>query len=171
MPSLFDILLAQIHAQKMSGSALILGRTRIAIGSPFGNPISRRSADSPVIFKISARQPHALALFNFCNHPETMFSTVKKHWVLVSASIAFIFFVVNPTLPFIKNIRTSLAPWRCHDKSIFQAPKLNVWADLSAEEAEDVVNFLFKKSGLNLTQSSLASECARPINPILNAKR
>jgi primary-amine oxidase len=57
-------------------------------------------------------------------------------------------------------VRTSLAPSRGHDTGAFRAPKLNVWADLSTEEAEDVVNFLFKKSDLNLTQSSLATRCA-----------
>jgi len=89
-----------------------------------------------------------------------MFSTAKKHWVLASAAIAFVFFVITPTLPFIKRVRTSLAPSRGHETGAFRAPKLNVWADLSTEEAEDVVNFLFKKLDLNLTESSLATRCS-----------
>jgi primary-amine oxidase len=91
-----------------------------------------------------------------------MFSTAKKHWVLISASIAFVFFVVTPSLSFIKHVRTSLAPSRDHDTAVFRAPKLNVWADLSTKEAEDVVNFLFRKTNLNLTLSSLATRLAAP---------
>jgi primary-amine oxidase len=89
-----------------------------------------------------------------------MFSTAKKHWVLISASAAFVFLVITPTLPFIQQVKTSLAPSRDHAGTNFRAPKLNVWADLTTKEAEDVVKFLFEKTDLNLTPSSSATRFA-----------
>ncbi len=86
-----------------------------------------------------------------------MLSTAKKHWVLISASAAFVFLVITPTLPFIQQIKTSLAPSRDHAATNFRAPKVNVWADLTTKEAEEVVKFLFEKTNLSLTPSSLAT--------------
>ena len=85
-----------------------------------------------------------------------------KFWVLTSASLACIFIVLTATFPFAKHVRISFVPPRedtatCSFES-FRAPKQNVWADLSSNEADDVVKFLFKKSGLNLTESSVATE-------------
>ncbi|KAE9373708.1 amine oxidase catalytic domain-containing protein [Stipitochalara longipes BDJ] len=87
-----------------------------------------------------------------------MFSTLKKHWVLISASIAFIFFVITPTLPYIKHASISLIPSANDDAAAFRSPKINVFADLSTKEVEDVVDFLFQKTDLNLTESSLAGD-------------
>jgi primary-amine oxidase len=95
-----------------------------------------------------------------------MFSTAKKHWVLISASAAFVFLVITPTLPFIHHVKTSLAPSRDHAAEKFRAPKLNVWADLTTTEAEGVVKFLFEKTNLNLTLSSLATRFA--LSPTLD---
>jgi primary-amine oxidase len=86
-----------------------------------------------------------------------MFSAAKKHWVLISASAAFVFLVITPTLPLIHHVKTGLAPSRDHAAATFRAPKLNVWADLTTMEAEGVVKFLFEKTNLNLTPSSLAT--------------
>ena len=81
---------------------------------------------------------------------------------MTSASLAFIFIVLTATFPFVKHVRISFVPPRedtatCSFES-FRAPKQNVWADLSSNEADGVVKFLFKKSGLNLTKSSVATE-------------
>jgi primary-amine oxidase len=89
-----------------------------------------------------------------------MFSTAKKHWVLISASVAFVFLVVTPTLPFIQQVKTSLAPSRDQATANFRAPKLNVWADLTTKEAEEIVKFLFEKTNLDLTPSYLATRFA-----------
>jgi primary-amine oxidase len=89
-----------------------------------------------------------------------MFSTARKHWVLISASVAFVFLILTPALPFIQHVKTSLAPSRDHAAAKFRAPKLNVWADLTTTEAEGVVKFLFEKTNLNLTPSSLATRFA-----------
>ena len=77
--------------------------------------------------------------------------------MLISASVAFVFLVITPTLPFIQHVKTSLAPSREHAAANFRAPKLNAWADLTTTEAEEVVKFLFEKTNLNLTPSYLAT--------------
>jgi len=92
-----------------------------------------------------------------------MFSTVQKHWVLLSASIAFIFFVITPILPFTKHVKTLWLPSTEDDATPFRSPKVNVFADLSTKEAEDVVNFLFQRTNLNLTESSAAGEFVPPL--------
>jgi primary-amine oxidase len=80
--------------------------------------------------------------------------STTKHWLVISASIAFIFFVIIASVTFLKHAKITFLTPGAEEKTLFRASKHNVWTDLNKEEAGDVVNFLFKKSGQNLTESS-----------------
>jgi primary-amine oxidase len=87
-------------------------------------------------------------------------SSTAKRWVVISASIAFIFFIITASVPFIKHVKTGFVPSGAPAAGSFRASKNNVWVDLSSKEAKSIVNFLFKRSELNLTKSSEATRSA-----------
>jgi hypothetical protein len=66
-------------------------------------------------------------------------------------------FVLFAALPFIQhNIAIATVRTNSESKS-FRAPKQNIWADLSENEVDDVLKFLFSKSDLNLTDAANAT--------------
>ncbi|RFU26755.1 hypothetical protein B7463_g9580, partial [Scytalidium lignicola] len=76
----------------------------------------------------------------------------------ISSFFFFCFFIFIASTPFLRQSArywTQSSPVDNHND--FHAPKKNVWADLSKEEAEDVFQFLFKKTDLNLTDASIAT--------------
>jgi hypothetical protein len=85
-----------------------------------------------------------------------MFS-ITKHWLHVSALIAFIFFALVGFHPFINRFKTASLPPTVSNTESFQASKRNVWADLSKNEALDLKSYLFSKKELNLTKASEAT--------------
>ncbi|KAH8804603.1 copper amine oxidase [Xylogone sp. PMI_703] len=76
----------------------------------------------------------------------------------ISSILFFCFFIFIASTPFLKRSASSLTqPSPAGKHSDFHAPKKNVWADLSKDEADDVFQFLFKKTDLNLTDASIAT--------------
>lgn len=81
----------------------------------------------------------------------------SRLWLKISAFIAFVLFVTAASSPFIKHVKISIIPSHVSNKPSFQAPKENVWSDLSQSEANSIVNFLLSSSALNLTDTAKAT--------------
>lgn len=84
-------------------------------------------------------------------------ASINKFWIQISAFVAFILFVIAACFPFINRVEIRILPTNASPAGSFRSPKQNVWADLSREEAEDVIKYLFTKSDLNLTEASKAT--------------
>jgi hypothetical protein len=81
-----------------------------------------------------------------------------KSWVSVSASAVFLLFILFAAAPLIPDAKlvlfiSSQVPY-AHQ---IRAPKQNVWADLSPNEAGQVLAFLHSKSDLNLVEAPKAA--------------
>jgi hypothetical protein len=84
-------------------------------------------------------------------------ASINRYWLQVSAFIAFVFFVITAFVPFVSRVQSTLLPSIAPNAGPFKASKLNVWADLSREEAQELTKFLFSKPELNLTEASKAN--------------
>lgn len=86
-------------------------------------------------------------------------SALSRYWVYISGTIAFVFFIIVALEPFAAQQKSDalLSGFDDDEAGSFFAPKQNIWEDLSKEEADFVRDYLFSKSGLNLTKSSHAT--------------
>jgi hypothetical protein len=85
-------------------------------------------------------------------------AALYKFGLLVSASAAFLLFILFAAAPLISNAKlvlfsSSQVPYANQIK----ASKQNVWADLSPNEAGQVIAFLHSKSDLNLAKAPKAA--------------
>src|ERR1700743_171892 len=82
-----------------------------------------------------------------------------RYWITTSSAFLFLFVVLlafHPIFRFPEHpFQTShTSPDTCH-RCI--APRKNIWADLSEEEAKELVEFLYLDSSLNLTKAANAT--------------
>jgi len=88
-------------------------------------------------------------------------ASFAKPWVAISASVVFLWVVFLASALLFQHLDSYLqflGSNREHSETCaFQAPKQNVWADLSQSEADELVKFLFASSELNLTELSKAT--------------
>ena len=86
--------------------------------------------------------------------------SITRLWLPISACIGFVIFVYLASVPFIDHIKAVLF---AHPRAaiinhiLVDAPKQNVWADLSENEALELRSFLFSRPDLNLTEFSKAT--------------
>ena len=79
--------------------------------------------------------------------------------LLFSGCIAFAVFVFFASVPIIFPTKVLPISWlspKALDNAI-RAPRKNVWADLSREEAKEVRELVFSKPELNLAEATKAS--------------
>ncbi|TVY13111.1 Membrane primary amine oxidase [Lachnellula arida] len=88
-------------------------------------------------------------------------ASFAKSWIAISASAVFLWFAFLASAPFLRHIDSYLdflaSTREIPEITPFQAPYKNVWADLSQQEADDVLEFLFDSPELNLTEASNAT--------------
>lgn len=88
-------------------------------------------------------------------------ASFAKSWIAISASVVFLWVVFLASAPLFHHVDSYLqflASTREHSEiSAFEAPKQNVWADLSQSEADELVEFLFADPELNLTDVAKAT--------------
>jgi primary-amine oxidase len=88
-------------------------------------------------------------------------ASLNKVWLTASACVAFLFFAFFASVPLGQTVKLVLfrSP-QIFDTNQIQASRQNIWADLSENETDEVLNFLYSKSGLNLTETSQATQWA-----------
>jgi hypothetical protein len=97
--------------------------------------------------------------------------TFTKSWIAISASTIFFWVIFITTLPLLMHVNTYLdAGIFTHFRSsvlkfqyedLFSAPRENIWTDLSSDEANSLLSFLFESLELNLTKAAEATRYVR----------
>jgi hypothetical protein len=100
--------------------------------------------------------------------------TFTKSWIVISASTIFFWVIFITTLPLLQRVHSHLdagifthfrsPSLKVQNEDLFHAPRENIWADLSPDEAESLLGFLFESQELNLTKAANATRwvlCSR----------
>ena len=99
-------------------------------------------------------------------------SPSRLSWCTFSAFVVFFVVLFLSAIPFFQQ-DTPLPLPDVSSANSFHAPRQNIWAGLSKQEANDVIKFLFSRKDLNLTDVTRATEYLTrlPIRPPLLTTR